>query len=225
MWRWRQMKIQRQVGDRWWPALQAVNHWRVSHMLISFAFGNYLTDNSMEDVSEETATGQENHLKGYCNNPGQKWRGTKPKQWQWEWKWGARVKRKREQKGKGLFRNSKACVQMSAHYRWGPSGYRVQSPSGGRIYASRDQDGNDWARDPDCSRCFSSLCARELLAQRTPWQCHLMILNNHSPNKDSLKPPFFPRENVEIPKRLIFWGDIWSTWTTPGLGPLQDHPR
>lgn len=90
--RWRQMKIQRQVGDRWWPALQAMNHWRVSHMLISFAFGNYLTDNSMEDESEETATGQENHLKGYCNNPGQKWWGTKPKQWQWECKWGARVK-------------------------------------------------------------------------------------------------------------------------------------
>lgn len=33
-----------------------------------------------------------------------------------------------------------------------------------------------------------------------------------------------PQEDFPNPKRLIFWGIIWSTWATPGPEQLQDYP-
>lgn len=44
-----------------------------------------------------------------------------------------------------------------------------------------------------------------------------------SPNKDSLKPPYFPQSRSQSSKRLIFWGITWSTLALPGPEPLQDY--
>lgn len=143
--------------------------------LVRFAFGtiSLVTVQKINHRGQEQE--QEDHLEGCYHNPGQKWQGSEPKQWQLRMEGRGQSQKKEgteDEEGVGKPQDMISVVSTLKMRYLGSS--KQRGPSGACIYGARAQDEEGWTRDPGCSRHFSHacMCARESLAQRTPWWCH-----------------------------------------------------